>query len=341
MIKNTLVGKSLSELETLMLSMDLPKFNAAQIYNWIYKNQVQDINEMGNLPLSLREKLKQNYDLHPLILEKISGSESQGTQKFLFKLSQGSNVESVLMNTEKRVTACISSQVGCALDCKFCATGKMGFNKNLSVGEIVDQVLQLQSYSKRRITNIVYMGMGEPFLNYKRVISSARLLNDNNGIGLGARRITISTAGVVPAINEYAEEKHPFKLAISLNASSQSQRNSIMPISKIHPLNTLMKAVRKYFENTGRKPTFEYVLLDKINDEAEDGIRLISLIGNLPCKLNVIPYNEIGGFYKSPSESRINVFLAALKQAPFIVTVRRSKGLKIDAGCGQLAVQEK
>lgn len=331
----------MEEMETLMVSMNLPKFKAAQLYKWIYNNQVPDIMSMTNLSKPLRDILSRNYELHALNLLKISGSKSSAARKFLFQMTDGSKVESVLMRSGKRVTICISSQVGCALDCKFCATGEMGFKKNLSAGEIVDQVIQLQSYSKERITNVVYMGMGEPFLNYKRVITSALLLNDKNGFGLGAGRITISTSGIVPAIQQFAEEKQPFKLAISLNASSQSQRISIMPIAKTHSLNSLMKTVRYYFKNTGRKPTFEYVLLDSINDEPADGKRLLSLIGKLPCKLNVIPYNEIDGLYKCPPESRLKIFLEALKPAPFMVTVRRSKGIKIDAGCGQLAVKHK
>ena len=247
-------------------------------------------------------------------------------------------IESVLMQEGNRTTACLSSQVGCAMDCDFCATAKMGFQKNLSVGEIVDQFLFLQQESEKKITNVVFMGMGEPFLNYARVIKAADLLNEPGGIDLGARRITISTVGIIPKIKQFAKEGHRYKLAISLNGTTQNQRLQTMPAAKKYPIHMLIDAAKNYYETAKRFPTFEYVLMSNLNDRTADAENLIKLIGNLPCKVNLIPYNEIGGNYKRPSHDRLTRFINALKNVPFTVTVRWSNGTEIDAGCGQLAV---
>jgi 23S rRNA (adenine2503-C2)-methyltransferase len=247
-------------------------------------------------------------------------------------------IESVLMQEGNRITVCLSSQVGCAMDCDFCATAKMGFQKNLSVGEIVDQFLFLQQESKKKITNVVFMGMGEPFLNYARVIKAADLLNQSDGIDLGARRITISTVGIIPRIKQFSKEGHRYKLAISLNGTTQNQRLQTMPAAKKYPIHKLIDAAKNYYETAKRFPTFEYVLMNNLNDRTTDAENLIKLIGNLPCKVNLIPYNEIGGTYKRPSHDRLTRFINALKNVPFTVTVRWSNGTEIDAGCGQLAV---
>jgi 23S rRNA (adenine2503-C2)-methyltransferase len=214
----------------------------------------------------------------------------------------------------------------------------MGFIKNLSVGEIVDQVIHLQTQSKSRITNVVFMGMGEPFLNYKSVIEAAKILSQE--MGFGARRITISTAGIVPKIRQLADEDHKYKLAISLNGTDERSRNTIMPLTKTHSLKSLIESAHYYYKKIRRFITFEYVLLKDVNDSPEDGKRLIDLLRSLPCKVNVIPYNEIGGKYNRPKEDKIQAFLHSLKHAPFTVTVRWSKGTDIDAGCGQLAVKD-
>jgi len=293
---------------------------------------------MENLPQSLRDNLENMIALHPLRIIKISGSDSKSTRKYLFETLDGQKIESVLMNDRKRTTVCISSQVGCAVDCKFCATASMGFIKNLSVGEIVDQVIHLQSQSKSRITNVVFMGMGEPFLNYKSVIEAAKILSQE--MGFGARRITISTAGIVPKIRQLADEDHKYKLAISLNGTDERSRNTIMPLTKTHSLKSLIESAHYYYKKIRRFITFEYVLLKDVNDSPKDGERLIDLLRSLPCKVNVIPYNEIGGKYNRPKEDKIQAFLHSLKHAPFTVTVRWSKGTDIDAGCGQLAVKD-
>ena len=327
-----------AEVSSILLEMGESPFRAQQIQNWVYKHCVDSWDEMDNLPQSLRNKLAETIPLHSLDIIHITGSDPKRTRKFLFKLQSGHRVESVLMHDKDRTTVCISSQVGCAVDCKFCATASMGFIQNLSAGEIVDQVIHLQRISKTRLTNVVFMGMGEPFLNYSRVIEAAKILNQK--MGFGARRITISTVGVVPKIRQIADENHQFKLAISLNASDEKSRTKIMPITITHSLASLVESARYYYQKTRRFITFEYVLLKEVNDSSEDGKRLIELLQSLPCKVNVIPYNEIGGEYSRPEESVIHSFLKSLKDAPFTVTVRWSKGTGIDAGCGQLAVKE-
>ena len=336
----TLVGMTEGDLVTFLEQFGEPPFRARQIYHWIYGRHIASIGDMKNIPISLREQLAGMANLHPLTRVTVTGAESASSRKYLFALSTGETVESVLIHEKDRITVCVSTQVGCAVDCVFCATAKMGFNKNLTAGEIVDQGLQIQQDLKKRITNIVFMGMGEPFLNYEQVIKAAELLNDSNGPNIGARKITISTAGIIPKIKRYSEEGHKYKLAISLNAASQEQRLAIMPITNPYPLKDLLRAAQSYYEETRNFITFEYVLLDRTNDTPGDARRLIRLIGSLPCKLNIIPYNEIDSDYKRPSQERIASFLTYLKEAPFTVTVRWSKGIDINAGCGQLATSE-
>ncbi|MBT3589247.1 MAG: 23S rRNA (adenine(2503)-C(2))-methyltransferase RlmN [Candidatus Marinimicrobia bacterium] len=335
--KVPLVGQSLEKIILNVQEMGFPKFRGKQIFQWLYQHRVNDFSDMKNVPNAIREKCGESFNIHPLELKLHTQSNQEPTEKFLFTLKRGENIESVLMKDRKRNTICISTQVGCAVDCDFCATAKMGFQKNLTVGEIVDQFIQVQNLATIPITNIVFMGMGEPFLNYKNVISAADLLNHPEGTQMGARRITISTAGVVSKIKQFAEEKHKYKLAISLNASNESVRKEIMPITKTHGLNALMEAADIYYQSSGRFPTFEYVLMEGINDSLRDAHDLTRLIGRQPCKLNVIPYNEIGGYYKRPSDDKIKSFLSQLKNVPFQVTVRWSRGTDIKAGCGQLA----
>jgi len=336
--KVPLIGQTLKEIVHLIQEMDFPKFRGKQIFQWLYQHRINEMNEMANVPNDIRQKLSSSFNIHPLQLNLHTKSDQEPTEKFLFTLQSGEDIESVLMKDGKRNTLCISTQVGCAVDCDFCATAKMGFQKNLTTGEIVDQYIHVQNMSSRPITNIVFMGMGEPFLNYKNVISAADLLNHPEGIQMGARRITISTAGVVPKIKQFSEEKHKYKLAISLNASNEHQRKEIMPITKTHRLNDLMEAADMYYQSSGRFPTFEYVLMEGINDSLRDAHELARLIGRQPCKVNVIPYNEIGGIYRRPSDDKIKSFLSQLKNVPFQVTVRWSRGTDIKAGCGQLAV---
>ena len=338
MFKKSYIELNRKEARSLLNKLGAEPFRGEQIYNWIYENHVESWGKMGNIPKQLREALSSEIQLHPLEIIHITGSQNEPTQKLLFKTRNGDNIESVLIYDKDRITVCLSSQVGCAVDCKFCATASMGFIKNLSVGEIIDQVIHLERISKSKITNVVFMGMGEPFLNYNRVIDAANILNQN--MGFGARRITISTAGIVPKIRQMADENHQFKLAISLNSIDEKNRKKIMPLTKTHSLNDLINSAQYYYQKTRRLITFEYVLLKDINDSPTEGKRLIAFLDGLPCKVNVIPYNEIGGEFTRPDENTIQLFLKSLHEAPFTVTVRWSKGTDIDAGCGQLAVKK-
>jgi 23S rRNA (adenine2503-C2)-methyltransferase len=337
-IKSSLIGMSLDGFISIVTEYDEPKYRAEQIFNWTYKRYVQSIEEMENLPKQLKDSLANNYILNPLKLLKVTGSKSAKTRKYLLECQDGEKIEAVLMKEQKRITICLSSQVGCALGCEFCATGTMGIIRNLTVGEIVAQYLLLLKESEKPITNVVFMGMGEPFLNYDNVIKSAELLNHPDGINLGARHITISTAGIIQRIRQFAEEKQRYKLAISLNGSTQVQRLKTMPIAKKYPIDKLIESIKYYNDETRNLVTFEYVLLADINDSELDAKRLINLINAAPCKLNVIPYNEIGGKFKRPSDEKIREFLSIFSNAPFTVTTRWSKGADINAGCGQLVV---
>ena len=337
--KKSFLDLTSSELNEILLDVGEKRFRIKQINNWIYNQNVRSWDEMINLPLSLIKYLKSEILLHPLKLVSINGSENDKTRKFLFQTTRGNHIESVLMREKNRTTVCVSSQSGCILDCNFCATASMGFLQNLNANEIIDQVILLSSYTKSKITNVVYMGMGEPFMNYRQVIESGKLLNKN--MGLGARRITISTAGIAPKIRQIADDNYSFKLAISLNATNDEVRKKIMPITLKHSFKEIIDSAKYYYSKTKRLITFEYVLLKGINDSTNDAKELVKLLKGFPCKLNIIPYNEIGGDYIRPEIKDINQFLFHLKPAKFIVTVRWSNGTDIDAGCGQLAIREK
>ncbi len=337
--KKSFLDLTSSELNEILLDVGEKRFRIKQINNWIYNQNVRSWDEMINLPLSLIKYLKSEILLHPLKLVSINGSENDKTRKFLFQTTRGNHIESVLMREKNRTTVCVSSQSGCILDCNFCATASMGFLQNLNANEIIDQVILLSSYTKSKITNVVYMGMGEPLMNYRQVIESGKLLNKN--MGLGARRITISTAGIAPKIRQIADDNYSFKLAISLNATNDEVRKKIMPITLKHSFKEIIDSAKYYYSKTKRLITFEYVLLKGINDSTNDAKELVKLLKGFPCKLNIIPYNEIGGHYIRPEIKDINQFLFHLKPAKFIVTVRWSNGTDIDAGCGQLAIREK
>ena len=336
--KNSFIDLNEPELIKLMQDVGGESFRINQINNWIYNNYVRSWDEMKNIPSSLISQLEKKIKLHSLDLIEITGVKNDPIRKFLFKTKKGNQIESVLMHDKKRTTICVSSQSGCILDCNFCATASMGFLENLSSTEILDQVLYLASYSDSKITNIVYMGMGEPLMNYRSVMESGTLLKTK--MGLGTKRITISTAGIASKIRQIADDNYGFKLAISLNASNENTRNKIMTITKKYSLLKIMKAAEYYFNKTKKLVTFEYVLLKDVNASVSDAQNLMNLLKNFPCKLNVIPYNEIDGDYKRPDIENIELFLSSLDAAPFMVTVRWSNGTDINAGCGQLAVKD-
>lgn len=311
------------------------KFRGKQVFNWIYKHFTNSPDKMLNIPKKLRDEIN-NYGNFNLV-EAINPKRKiiNSSKKYLFKLVDGNYIESVLILENKRKTVCLSSQVGCGLDCKFCQTAKMGFIRNLSVGEIVDQILFISKDISENITNVVYMGMGEPLLNYDNVIKSAIIINDKNGLNIGARKITLSTSGIVPAIYKLADLKYQFKLAISLNFAFNEMRTMLMPINKKYDLNSLIKAMKYYNSITNKKITIEYVLMRNINDSETDAKQLVKILKNIHCKINLIPFNENETEFMRPTKENIMKFYKLINNK-IDSTIRWSKGDDENAACGQL-----
>ena len=318
-----------------------PKFRFKQVFKAIFVDLITDWNNNTTLPLSLRATLNEECPME--IESEIIGSKNSNAVKALISLEDNLKIETVLMKHEDgRATVCVSSQVGCPLGCGFCATGKMGYKRNLSVSEIVEQVLFWQRYLKEsnieqhRVSNVVYMGMGEPFLNYDNVMESAKLINDPNTLNIGARHISISTAGIIGEINKFAKEKMQINLAISLHASNDKLRSMLMPINKKYPLKKLMDAVENYVENRSRQVMFEYVMIDGMNDTEKHAKELVKLMNHPLYIVNLIHYNSTG-VYKPSSADTIKKFENILLSARIKVTHRYRFGVDIDAACGQLA----
>jgi len=340
--KRNIKGLTLEQLTALMSEIGEKPFHARQIFQWMYQKGVRDFQQMTNLSTDFRKRLSESFVLSAVTRKAQEASRIDETVKYLFEMEDGLFVESVYMVEDKRVTVCLSTMVGCPIGCSYCATGMMGAKRNLTVGEIADQLTLINSFVKKPVTNVVFMGMGEPFLNYENVISAANILNNELGSAIAAKKITISTCGIVPAIYRFADEGHHFKLAVSLNAADDAKRNELIPINRKYPLNDLMMAVKYYTRKSKRRVTFEYILIKGFNDSSEDARRIVSLLGSLPCKLNLIPYNENEHFgYRQPDETVVNRFIREVYQAPFTVTVRRSKGSDISAACGQLYIRER
>ena len=342
-MKKTKLIKDFNERELIDLceSFDFPKFHGSQIYKWLFQKKCNTINEMTNIPQKLKEKLSANYKINCLKIFKQNKSKIDNTTKFLLETHDKKYIEAVSMIDNNRHTVCISSQIGCNVDCDFCATGKMGITRNLSSGEITEQLLIVNKHINRKITNVVFMGMGEPFLNYNNVINAANNFSDPKGFNLSTKKITISTAGILPQIKKFISEEQKFKLAISLNASNDISRNRIMPINKKWNISSILNEIKKYKFSKHRIVMFEYVLLAGLNDRDEDALELSKLLKNITCKINLIPFNEIYGKYKRPSLKSINSFAKILHEnkGQYRVFVRWSKGEDIDAACGQLATQ--
>ena len=333
-------GMILNDLLTWCQKENLPSYRASQIYEWLYKHGVDDVNDMSNISVSLRDKITASGVLKTLNVEKIDASEIEETKKILFKTIDNHFIESVSMIDGDRHTICISSQIGCNVNCDFCATASMGLVRNLMCGEIVDQAITIRRLSSRPISNVVFMGMGEPFLNYNEVIKAANILSNDMGFGLSPKRITISTSGIVPKIDQFIKDGHKYKLAISLNATNDETRKKIMPINRNWPIDEVVESARRFSKKSSHRVMFEYVLLRDINDSSEDAIRLAKLIKGINCKVNVIPYNETLGKYKRPANHKIESFIQVLNKhrKNFTILVRWSKGEDINAACGQLAV---
>jgi 23S rRNA (adenine2503-C2)-methyltransferase len=349
-----------AELSALVAGWGEPSFRANQIWRWLYKSFASDFAEMANLPRELRTRLEAETRLKLLEPEAQEISSTGQTRKVLFHLHDGNAIESVLMRNQDRRTACISTQAGCGMGCTFCATGQGGLTRNLSAGEIVAQVIhfareirdarieQAQEDGTRAalgahpISNVVLMGMGEPLANYQATLQATKALIDPRGYGLGARRITLSSVGLVPGIRRLAEAAIPINLAVSLHAANDELRNKLVPVNQTYPLADLLAAVRDYVDTTGRRVTFEYALISGINDAPRQARELAALLHGLLCHVNLIALNPTPGSPQRPSSpARVNAFHAELEGAGIPVTVRMRRGIEIEAGCGQLRQRQK
>lgn len=324
-----------------LVSLGESAFRGKQIYEWLWKKSALSFDEMTSLSKPLREKLNLHFEINPVTNHRIQIS-NDGTIKIGFITQDLKSIEGVLIPSDDRFTACISSQVGCTLSCAFCATGFLKRDRNLTMQEIYDQVVLLNKQALQHfhkpLTNIVYMGMGEPLLNYDNVVASIRKINDPEGLGIGAKRITVSTSGIVRGIHKLADEGLNINLALSLHAANNEKRNEIMDINKSNPIEELIPAMNYFFEKTGNRITFEYILFDKFNDTIEDAKQLVALCKKVHCFVNLIEYNKVDGviYYKSKNENR-DLFFNYLREHGVNSVIRRSRGKDIDAACGQLA----
>ena len=316
-------------------------FRAKQVYEWLWKKSAQSFDDMTNLSFKTREKLKENF-LIPAVKIKSSQISSDRTIKNAFELSDGNIVEGVLIPAPDRMTACISSQVGCSLTCEFCATGKLKRLRNIGFDEIFDQVVHIKNQAESNynapLTNIVYMGMGEPLLNYKGMMQSIEKITSTDGLGMSPKRITVSTAGIAKMIKKLGDDAVKFNLALSLHAANDKKRDHIMPINTHNSLESLAEALKYFYNKTGTRVTFEYIVFKDFNDAIEDASELASFAKNIPCKINIIEYNPIDdGEFQQTTLQRLNAFVEHLESKNLVVNVRRSRGKDIDAACGQLA----
>ena len=327
---------SLDELKEELKEIGEKPFRAEQIYKWIYENRVSSFDEMTNLSLELREKLKQDYEIKEfkIITKQVS---FDGTKKYLFDLLDGNAIETVLMEYHHGYSICVSSQVGCKMGCKFCASTGIPFIRNLTSGEIIEQIMAVERDTGVRISNIVFMGIGEPLDNYDNVVKAIRNINNPKGLNIGARHISISTSGLVPKIYKLAEENIQCTLSISLHATTDEQRSKMMPVNNSYNIEELLKACKDYIEKTHRRISFEYALAKENNDNLEDAKRLVKLLKGMLCHVNLIPINKIenGEFTKSSNEN-IMKFRDYLNEHGIVATIRRELGSDIDAACGQL-----
>jgi len=339
MEKRLLLDLSYEELSAELKELGEPSYRAQQIWDWVWRKLCPDFSAMTNLPLSLREELARRFSLNPFTIL-ARESDDEGTEKVLLGLADGTSIEAVLIREEDRNTVCISTQVGCPVGCVFCATGQMGFVRNLTAGEIAGQVLHfartLQAQGQR-VTHVVVMGMGEPFLNYEATIKALNNLNDARGFNLGARRFTVSTIGIVPAILRFAQEGKQYNLAISLHAPDEELRKKLVPLAERWPISQVLSATEAYILATGRRVTFEYVLLRGVNDQLRHAKALAALLRGKLVHVNLIPFNPAPGLpFEPPDEGQVELFRRELLAHDVDVTVRRSRGVRIQAGCGQL-----
>lgn len=330
---------SLEDLQDLMVQNNEKKFRAEQIFDWIYKKKVTSFDEMKNVSNSVIEYLKSNYVIDTL--EKVMEVKSiDGTIKYLYALEDGNLIETVLMNHDYGYSICVTSQVGCNMGCKFCASGVLKKKRNLTAGEIMSQIIQTERSFGNRISYVVVMGIGEPFDNYDNLMTFLKNANHSKGLEIGARHITVSTCGIVPKIKEYADEQLQINLAISLHAPNNEVRNQIMPINKAYPIEQVIEAIRYYMTKTNRRVTIEYIMIKDLNDQKEHALELLKLLKGLNVYVNLIPYNEVleAPFKRSTREDMDN-FYDTLKKGNMNCTLRKEQGHDINAACGQLRSQ--
>jgi 23S rRNA (adenine2503-C2)-methyltransferase len=346
--KIVLKGLTLEELINYFLSRGLQKFRGEQFFFWMYNHLSTNIDEMSNIPKTIRNEVRNEIELQTLNYFHSEQSENTKTKKYIFAARDNSKIESVIIPEETRTTLCISTQVGCPLDCQFCATGLMGYRRNLSAGEIFDQyMLAAKDYGKDKITNIVYMGMGEPLLNYQNTLKSLKIFANELTKGISIKKITISTAGIAPKIRELADSGINVKIALSLHSCFEDMRSKLMPINQKYSLKENLMAVRYYAKKTGTRITFEYVMLKDLNDTDEDINAIVKICKEIPSKVNIIPFNSLShmnpkGFsakLESTSRYRIENFVQKLRDKNITVMVRQTQGDDISAACGQLAVK--
>ncbi len=331
---------SKGELETELKKIGEKPYRSRQIFRWLYRVGVRSFDEMADIPLELREKLKSKFHITRLVVLDSKCSSLDKTTKYLFRLEDSNTIESVFIPELNRNTICLSSQVGCKYACSFCASAPFGFVRNLRPSEIIGEVLFLKTKNpQERITNLVFMGIGEPLDNYNNVMKAIRIFNDKDAFNVGARKITISTCGIIPGIERLKDEGLQIELSVSLHSADDEVRSKLVPINKKYPLRDLIGACRDYIDKTGRVITFEYVLIKGMNSSREDARRLARLLKGLKCKVNTISYNQIAAKdYEKPSNNDIRIFVKTLKDEGASAVNRKSKGEDIDAGCGQLRI---
>lgn len=340
MLKENIKNYDLDDLKTKLEELGEKKYRAEQIFNWIYKEKVTSFDEMTNISMDLRNKLKENFDMHNFKI--ITKQESKdGTKKYLFDVLDNNAIESVLMQYKYGKTICVSTQIGCKMGCKFCASTGIKFARNLEAGEIVEQLLAIERDENVKISNLVFMGIGEPLDNYDNVMQAIRILNNPKGINMGARHISISTSGLVPKIYELADKNIQCTLSISLHSSTDEKRSEMMPINNKYNIAELMKACKYYIEKTNRRISFEYALAKDNNDNLEDAESLAKLLKGMLCHVNLIPINKIeNGKYSKSTNENIIKFRDYLNSRGIVATIRRELGSDIDAACGQLRKKE-
>ena len=341
--KPLIFDQSLEDLQSYFAALGEPAYRADQLWTAVYQSLVTDPEDITNLPLDLRCKLESEFDFSAFKSRTELQSQDGSTRKYLLEARDGALIEVVLMRYERRRTACISTQVGCGMGCVFCATGQMGFQRHLTSGEIIAQVLFVQRKLvevEDRLTNVVVMGMGEPFHNYVETMAAIRRLNDPKGFNFGARRFTVSTVGLIPMIEDFMHEDLQVNLAISLHAATQELRDHLLPINSRYPLDALMHACRRYVRETGRRITFEWALIDGVNDTPEQAQALADLVAGMNCHVNLIPLNPTQGYSGGRTDPEVvERFLAILNARGISATVRVRRGIDIQAGCGQLATE--